>query len=173
MSLWRDLPLAPEEATSDLFLETFLDSFPPDETVLVVSCDELPRRRHHEDSFTYIVNTSRRREAGTHFVLIAKRADSLIYLDSLNLPYFLHQDIPNFLSLYAHCDQIRLKHQYQDNDSWYCGFFCLLFAYLLNESTQDLAYEPLSIRDRIQNNCRVLRNLGVVMHAYWRKQKEA
>ena len=96
------------------------------------SDDELPYNLHlyNEDSFTIVVNLSKRWQPGTHFIVIAKTSKAVIYLDS-----FGRKPPPQCDGIRAFLRASPLPLHYNDQqlqafDSVYCGFFAILFCLL-------------------------------------------
>jgi hypothetical protein len=88
--------------------------------------DCIPKHLTKEDDFSLICNLSKRSDKGSHFVSIVSTNNKMYYLDPLGLPCFV-DGIANFLRA---CNKPVLVNetQVQDVDSYFCGFFCMLFV---------------------------------------------
>lgn len=76
-----------------------------------------------------IVNLARRREKGTHFIVLSVKADTIKIYDSLSLP--LKQFSPSLYSALKKSGKVlkrAFKNAIQDIDSSFCGFYCIYFV---------------------------------------------
>ena len=153
-----------KNATSNIFLEDFLRRFKWNDFCGVFSSNSIPPHLHQHVNFSIIVNLSRRNEKGTHFIVIIKRNNTLLYLDPLALYINLNNDINNFIKD-CECNVIKLTHAIQDMRSWYCGYHCMFLMLFFNKTIQChnklIKFEE---KDLLKNDCICLHNLMIMFN---------
>jgi hypothetical protein len=97
----------------------------------VFSSDQLPQVKLKTGE-SVIINLSDSEEVGTHFVAAFKKAQHIIYFDSLALNV-VTDDIEDFLNL--HRKIIYLRRRLQPLSSIYCGYYCIAFIIKMKSNT--------------------------------------
>ena len=80
-------------STSNIFINEILSLFPWNEEYGIYSSDTIPKQLSNKKRFTIICNESRQHETGTHFIIIIRRNDTILYLDPLATYLEIHDDI--------------------------------------------------------------------------------
>lgn len=112
------------EKTGYKILKNFIGCFP---------CDLQPKTR--KNNFSIVYNLSKHDEEGTHFVAIYSNKNEIIYFDSFGEP-IQNVLIKNFVKKYSKNKKyLYNKTKIQDNQSSFCGIFCLSFLSAMENKT--------------------------------------
>jgi hypothetical protein len=80
-----------------------------------------------------ILNFSKYDEEGTHFIAIANYKNKCVYFDPLSIKEnFIPYEIKKYLKKYNNV--LNVSKKIQNNNSEFCGFFCMLFIISLSIS---------------------------------------
>jgi hypothetical protein len=134
-----------------------------------LASDQLPRDPIKNDIF--IVNTDEISKEGTHWVVIAKLGQSMVYADTLGLPPLLKPFV-TFINLnMKEGDSLKFnRYPFQDSQSSNCGFYCILLAWHLH---QGLSFEDFCQRygSCAEENDRLLMS-DFTRFLQWHKKRE-
>ena len=120
----------------------------------VFSCDNIPI--FNDRSFTLVANLSKRGEEGTHFVVLYKKDNSLVYFDPFGVPC-RNRNILNYMRNFLQSTRIPF-YLYVDTpiqhiDSMFCGFFCIAFCLCIeNDYTIKNFLSMFSNKDLLLND---------------------
>ena len=104
------------EKTGQQFLPNFLGCFPADV--------QPPTKKRN---FSIIFNLSNHDEKGSHYVALSSNKENIIYFDSFGEP-LKNAFLLNFVKKYKKNKKFSFnKNKLQDEQSSFCGIFCLSF----------------------------------------------
>lgn len=110
---------------SNIFIDEFLIKY-CDTYCGIYASDNIPSQLLKKARFSIIVNLSKRREKGSHYIAIICFPTYVLYIDSFGVPCYVNT-ISNFLKSLNRPIKFNLK-QIQHNQSTFCGFFTILYV---------------------------------------------
>lgn len=123
----------PKRGLSNGLIRSFLSQNCGSDFKGVYSADRIPKRLAAEGTFLLVVNLAKEREADGHFVCIAASRAALLYLDPYGLPC-VQRDVLSFLRRCMRPVKFNAR-PLQRTESNYCGFYAILFALYLDNSS--------------------------------------
>ena len=123
----------------------------------VFSCDTIPLFGKNS-RFSVIVNLSPESQPGSHFIAIFVNKTRAYYFDSLGLPC-INRDISNYLNQYSVISNIN---QFQCLDSFFCGYYCMLFVILMERGMCFTKFRKLFSKDCKNNDTIVVELLKYI-----------
>jgi len=99
----------------------------------VFSADKIPDiyLKHRQ---SLIINLSKSKERGSHFIAFKKINNDLLYFDSL-CTFILPLEVRDFISNQKDINLIYNKKPIQHIESTYCGYYCIGFILYMNYMT--------------------------------------
>ncbi len=118
-----------------------------------------------------ILNFSKYREEGTHFIAIFVKNDKCFYFDPLCINYyFVPYEIKHYLKKYK--KYINISKKIQNNSSDFCGFFCMLFIISFTISEKYfLNILSKFDRDKMKNDNICISLLRKTINKYFKNKK--
>ena len=107
-------------------------------------------------------------EVGTHFVLIALKNNTVYYFDPLGLPC-INSHISNFMKNLAKKIVSNLL-QFQCLNSFFCGYYCILFVLLHDLGISFKKFQSLFSKDCKQNDIIVIELIKYVISNYGKNE---
>ena len=123
----------------------------------VFSCDTIPVFGKNS-RFSVIVNLSRENQPGSHFISIYVNKTKAYYFDSLGLPC-INRDISKYLKQYSVTSNVN---QFQCLDSFFCGYYCMLFVILIERGMSFTKFKKLFSADCKNNDTIVVELLKYI-----------
>lgn len=129
------LPLTSDQPLTSSFIDAYVKHYCKN-FIGVFACNSIPQNLCEREDFTIICNLSPDTHQGTHWVVINANSRQIIYCDSFGFPP-QQKEIKQFLK---NCNRQILWNfaQLQDDNSNYCGYYCILFALFFNENDEKL-----------------------------------
>jgi hypothetical protein len=111
----------------------------------VYSSNELENIFLNEEQNGIIINLSDKYDVGSHFIAVYRKADSLIYFDSLALN-ILTEDICRFLK--KHNSIIKFyNYRIQPLYSDLCGYYCISFILAMKNMSINMFYKQFYLKN--------------------------
>ena len=128
------------------------------------SSDRIPPSLTREKKWSIICNLSRSADEGTHFVALIREDQELYYFDPLQLDEHPNQDIASFLRSCSGVEKLyQLTEPLQDEESFYCGFFCIFIViFAERRDTPVLTFSKIHLTD---NDSIVVENIARLLTA--------
>lgn len=118
-----------------------------------------------------IINFSKFKEEGTHFIaIIALKNNKCIYFDPLCIKRkYIPSEIKKYCKKYLKVYNISKK--IQNNESIFCGFFCMLaiISYKISKRNLYLTLESFT-DDSIENDRECIKKLKININAYFKNR---
>jgi hypothetical protein len=146
-------------ATSNIFINEILRIFPWKEDYGIYSSNKIPASLSYKKNFTIICNESRQEEEGTHFIIIIRRNETILYLDPLAIYLEIHNDIPDFINACNVKTVFKLTKPIQHIDSWMCGLFTTCLALYFNPLAKNTNFQTFVTRNIKDNDCICINNI--------------
>ena len=119
------------------------------------ACNDIPPIKHYPSSF--IVNTDRNNQPGTHWVAIYMTKKSCLYFDSFG-EEVQENDIMFFLRKYYEKVTYSMV-QLQDYNSVTCGQFCISFIRFVKDKKSYAMFIDKFVRNNLSLNDNILYSL--------------
>ena len=170
-----------ENGVSNWFLNAQLARLQVRDFLGTFSLNDIPVEKITDGS-SIIVNLSKAREEGTHFVAIRFSKRSIFFFDSFGLINLVTMEklLNTLLSDLARQTNrgrliVELKHTIQDLRSDFCGFYCLYYVLITDSKYRGGQYDLKPFytqRDRLAENDKiVIQNINSIISEAYRRQQ--
>lgn len=126
-----------------------------------------------KDGESVIINFSRYREEGTHFItMIGLQNKKCLYFDPLCIKNkFIPKEIKKYFKKYSKI--VNISKKIQNNNSIFCGFFCMLVIISYKISRKKL-YSTIEnfTKDSFKNDSKCIKMLKINITAYFKNRKK-